>query len=284
MPLPRAQRSTESTFSKRSRRGMSLPVRAPPRSGLGSSERSVRSVLMAEPFAREEPGSASRTEVDVTYAWSDRGNCAKVRGGADLAPGGEVPLRVRSCAKRDGPRLPCGGFRPGPQARIQGTTAAIATGTADTGSDVTMGPVIDRVAVLLAESEPARLTLDEVTAGLLPARFVVSDRGTRVLERAVALDDEPRPLMGRLTPVRGPRARARYARCVPRRVYFRARRQLRDRRRRCGDWQDEAASGVRGASEKASSNFEGARGSRRAGGFELVACRRLGSSCDRRSS
>ena len=67
------------------------------------------------------------------------------------------------------------------------------------------GETIDRAARLLdGASASTGIVLDEVTAGLLGARFEVLDEEGRLkLERELELDEEPRTLLGKATPCVG---------------------------------------------------------------------------------
>jgi tetratricopeptide (TPR) repeat protein len=70
---------------------------------------------------------------------------------------------------------------------------------------VLAGETIDRAARLLdGASASTGIVLDEVTAGLLGARFEVLDEEGRLkLERELELDEEPRTLLGKATPCVG---------------------------------------------------------------------------------
>lgn len=178
--------------------------RVPYTRGITGSEKAIRSVLCAEPWPVDPTGSTTASEVilagrealdhlarkfnaEMTWLPANRAIFAFRR--AESA--GDLATLAAACGAELRARFP--------EARV-----AVATGVADTGSEVMIGPVIDRVALLLARASPGAIVLDDVTAGLLPSRFILANRdGVRVLERTVALDDEPRPLMGRRTPFVG---------------------------------------------------------------------------------
>ena len=92
------------------------------------------------------------------------------------------------------------------RAALPGRPLALTTGRAEVGT-VLAGETIDRAARLLAGRAPAGsagIVLDDVTAGLLGARFEVLDQGGRLeLARELELDEEPRTLLGKATPCVG---------------------------------------------------------------------------------
>ena len=90
---------------------------------------------------------------------------------------------------------------------LPGRSLALTTGRAEVGT-VLAGDTIDRAARLLAGARAsagaAGIVLDDVTAGLLGARFEVEDHGGRLeLTRELELDEEPRTLLGKATPCVG---------------------------------------------------------------------------------
>jgi tetratricopeptide (TPR) repeat protein len=91
---------------------------------------------------------------------------------------------------------------------LPGRTMALTTGRAQIGM-LLAGEAIDRAARLLAGDDgapeiDARIVLDDVTAGLLGARFEVLERdGTLELGGERDLDEEPRTLLGKSTPCVG---------------------------------------------------------------------------------
>jgi eukaryotic-like serine/threonine-protein kinase len=90
---------------------------------------------------------------------------------------------------------------------LPGRPLALTTGRAEVGT-VLAGDTIDRAARLLTGGRPSLgtvgIVLDEVTAGLLGARFEVVDQGGRLeLVRELELDEEPRTLLGKATPCVG---------------------------------------------------------------------------------
>ncbi len=86
-----------------------------------------------------------------------------------------------------------------PSARI-----AVATGRAQATAGGPSGPVLDRVASLLARSTSAGVRIDEVTAGLLRERFEVrADGKGLMLSGRRGDEDAPRTLLGKPTPYVG---------------------------------------------------------------------------------
>jgi tetratricopeptide (TPR) repeat protein len=93
---------------------------------------------------------------------------------------------------------------------LPGRSMALTTGRAQIGM-LLAGEAIDRAALLLADSageasaEPeARIVLDDVTAGLLGARFEVREVGGRLeLADELDVDEGPRTLLGKATPCVG---------------------------------------------------------------------------------
>lgn len=85
----------------------------------------------------------------------------------------------------------------------------LATGLGDTTGQFPVGPVIDRAVFLLrvptvADGQDAAVVIDDVTAGLLGARFDVSRRGAfHVLFGGRGEFEEPRLLLGKPTPCVG---------------------------------------------------------------------------------
>jgi hypothetical protein len=87
--------------------------------------------------------------------------------------------------------------------RLQGVPMALATGRGDVSGRLPLGEVIDR-AVQLVSDDTSDVRIDNVTAGLLPARFdVVPDRGAYVLRRELELVQAGRTLLGKPTPCVG---------------------------------------------------------------------------------
>jgi hypothetical protein len=87
-----------------------------------------------------------------------------------------------------------------PSARL-----ALATGRAQTVAGGLPGPVIDRAAALLAQSNASGIRIDEVTCGLLGERFEVrseQDEGSVLLGRRSGAE-APRTLLGKPTPFVG---------------------------------------------------------------------------------
>jgi hypothetical protein len=81
---------------------------------------------------------------------------------------------------------------------------AVATGTTETTSRVPVGAAIDRAADLLAGSSDGGVAVDDVTAGLLGARFDVQrTEGRFVLTADLGDFESPRLLMGKPTPCVG---------------------------------------------------------------------------------
>jgi tetratricopeptide (TPR) repeat protein len=88
---------------------------------------------------------------------------------------------------------------------LPGRPMALTTGRAQIGI-LLAGEAIDRAARLLADDARAesRIVLDDVTAGLLGARFEVRDVAGRLeLEGELDVDEEPRTLLGKSTPCVG---------------------------------------------------------------------------------
>jgi eukaryotic-like serine/threonine-protein kinase len=86
-----------------------------------------------------------------------------------------------------------------PSARI-----ALATGRSQTPSGDPHGPVIDQAAALLSKSSSAGIRIDELTAGLLGARFDVRPTAMgRVLVGRQSDIEPPRTLLGKPTPCVG---------------------------------------------------------------------------------
>lgn len=81
---------------------------------------------------------------------------------------------------------------------------ALAMGHAQTTDEGMSGQVIDRAAALLAESISAGVRIDEITAGLLQARFEIQPADSaHVLVGVRTGVEAPRRLLGRLTPCVG---------------------------------------------------------------------------------
>jgi eukaryotic-like serine/threonine-protein kinase len=173
-------------------------------SPLTGSERLVRSMLFAA--LRPVDDSGPTMDPDAIAEEREPFDALAKRFGADRTwlPGGRLLLAfsgARSAADLAAFASTCALEL---HARAPAATVAVATGTAETGREVVIGPVIDRVAMLLAGVDQAQIAIDGVTADLLPGYFVVEGEGERrLLIRAVTLDEEPRPLMGRRTPCVG---------------------------------------------------------------------------------
>jgi serine/threonine protein kinase/tetratricopeptide (TPR) repeat protein len=97
-----------------------------------------------------------------------------------------------------------------PRDALPGRPLALTTGRAQIGL-LLAGEAIDRAAVLLADDAradvtegEARIVVDDVTAGLLGARFEVRDAGGKLeLVSELDVDEEPRTLLGKSTPCVG---------------------------------------------------------------------------------
>jgi hypothetical protein len=164
-------------------------------SALTGKECCVRSVLIAEPWPDDEDG---RQDASLGVIARKLGaELTALPGGKWLFAfgGAHSAVDLASLAARCALEI---------RARAPSATVAVAMGTAETGSDVPIGPVIDRVAVRFAGTSRGQITLDDTTAALLPMHFEVSNReGAHTLDRVVAFDDEPRPLLGMKTPCVG---------------------------------------------------------------------------------
>jgi len=100
--------------------------------------------------------------------------------------------------------------RLGPDHRV-----ALAMGRAQVDQRVPAGEVVDRAAALASTGPAAGVRLDELTAGLLPARFAIetTDHGPRLTGERRA-DDGVRTLLGRPTPCVGRKKELRMLRAV----------------------------------------------------------------------
>ena len=87
------------------------------------------------------------------------------------------------------------------RAALPDVPLALATGRGVIGARAPVGEALERAARLLRRS-PA-VPIDEVTAGLLGARFVVGSDGTSLTVVAERGPDDPRRLLGRETPMVG---------------------------------------------------------------------------------
>jgi tetratricopeptide (TPR) repeat protein len=176
-------------------RAMSRP---PPRRAVGLSARELRlvSVIVAgDPDVGDEDTTLRRApgppDVDLV-----RLRAAAARFGADLRllPNGallavltadgaatDLAARAAQCALSL-------------ELRLRNIPITLATGRAELGANL-VGEAIDRATALLSSAPPDAITIDDVTAGLLDARFELD--GHRLLgERAM---DAPRTVLGRKT-------------------------------------------------------------------------------------
>jgi hypothetical protein len=80
---------------------------------------------------------------------------------------------------------------------------AIATGRATLLAKLPVGPLVDQAGALLETESPGVVRIDEVTARLLPARFLVEGREERRLVGESESDDRPRQIGGRVGPFVG---------------------------------------------------------------------------------
>jgi hypothetical protein len=164
----------------------------PPRSSaaVSTGERRLISLLLARP---------ERGEVGQLQALAKRfsGNPAQLAEGTLLVTFGapdtatDLAAQAASCALA---------------LKEAGAAAAIAlaTGRVETSGQHPVGPVIDRAAELLEPATADGISVDEVTAGLLDARFDVRPQGDRrVLVGTRTLAANARPLLGKATPFVG---------------------------------------------------------------------------------
>jgi len=169
--------------------GRSLPT-------ITHAERRFLAVVVASaPPQREADDRSSLTVVDplrpsaplAAIAGHLGASLEALRDGSVMAvvPGGAAPAELCSRAARLAIEM---------RAHLADAPIAVATGRAASGERESIGELIARAAALVARRAPG-ISLDEVTAALLPARFRVEGgilRGERELV-------EPAPLLGRRT-------------------------------------------------------------------------------------
>ncbi len=169
--------------------------RAPPAVALGKGERRLVSVVLAGPAAKEREQKLR----DVAEAHGAR--VERLAGGAVLAVLSGTGAATDQATRAARLALAMQGAAPE-------VPMALATGRAEVAGDRPVGEVVDRTATLLrtgAEGPPV-VRVDEITAGLLGARFdVQGDAAGLVLtaERAAGDADAARTLLGKPTPFVG---------------------------------------------------------------------------------
>jgi eukaryotic-like serine/threonine-protein kinase len=80
---------------------------------------------------------------------------------------------------------------------------AISTGRAALLAKLPVGPLLDRLAGLVAPERSGAIRIDEMTAGLLPARFIIDCDGEKRLVGEGPGEDRPRQIGGRIGPFLG---------------------------------------------------------------------------------
>jgi serine/threonine protein kinase len=89
------------------------------------------------------------------------------------------------------------------RSQLPGAAMAIATGRAALLAKLPVGPLIDQAGALLDNEKGGVVRIDDVTARLLPARFLVEGSPERRLVGLSESDDRPRQIGGRVGPFVG---------------------------------------------------------------------------------
>jgi serine/threonine protein kinase len=89
------------------------------------------------------------------------------------------------------------------RAQLPDAAMAIATGRAAMLAKLPVGPLIDQAGALLENEKGGAVRIDEVTARLLPARFLLEGSGEKRLVGESESEDRPRQIAGRVGPFVG---------------------------------------------------------------------------------
>lgn len=177
---------------------------------LTHSERRIVSVILAEP-SQDSPHTGMTTFGENSEAFALVRQLAE-RTGVELTPlgGGALVLVVTGRGTASDQAAEAASCALALTRLCPNLRVALATGRGETGNRLPVGPAIDRAAGLLrptgerAETRGEGILVDDVTSGLLAARFEVRQAGGRnILVGERAEHESPRLLMGKPTPTVG---------------------------------------------------------------------------------
>lgn len=191
--------------------GSAHPRSPAPPAALTDSERRIVSVILAEPS--EDVALAKTTTPEQHGEKLRRVRKLAERTGVELLPldGGALVFVVSGRGTASDQAVEAATCALALRRLAPDLRVALATGRAETGTRLPVGPAIDRAAELLrgagdetARADPEGILVDDVTAALLGARFEVRQTGERnLLVGELADFESPRLLMGKPTPTVG---------------------------------------------------------------------------------